>query len=108
MRFTFVARHRGVWPLAWLCVALDVSHPGFHAWLSRAPSRRAQVDEEISAKVCASFIASARTYGARRRRYALQHRYLAGLPHAGIFALNRYAQAFVSHGIRRLNVKVST
>jgi putative transposase len=45
---------------------LDVSRSGFHAWLGRAPSRRSREDEEIGAKVRASFIASARTYGARR------------------------------------------
>jgi putative transposase len=52
--------------VAWLCEALDVSRSGFHAWLNRTLSERAQADEEISAKVRASFIASARTYGARR------------------------------------------
>jgi hypothetical protein len=34
MRFTFIAKHRGIWPVAWLCEALDVSRSGFHAWLS--------------------------------------------------------------------------
>jgi putative transposase len=66
MRFAFVAKHRHVWPVVWLCDALDVSRSGFHAWLGRAPSRRSREDEEIGAKVRASFIASARTYGARR------------------------------------------
>jgi putative transposase len=66
MKFAFVAKHRSIWPVAWLCEALGVSRSGFHAWLGRAPSRRAQEDAEIGAKVRASFIASARTYGARR------------------------------------------
>lgn len=66
MRFVFVAKHRHIWPVSWLCDALDVSRSGFHAWLDRAPSRRSREDEEIGAKVRASFIASARTYGARR------------------------------------------
>jgi len=66
MRFAFVAKHRHIWPVSWLCDALDVSRSGFHAWLGRAPSRRSREDEEIGAKVRASFIASARTYGARR------------------------------------------
>ncbi len=25
MKFTFIAKHRGIWPVAWLCEALDVS-----------------------------------------------------------------------------------
>ncbi|MBL8588750.1 MAG: IS3 family transposase [Methylobacteriaceae bacterium] len=66
MRFVFIAKHRGIWPVAWLCEALDVSRSGFHAWLNRAPSKRSREDEEIGAKVRASFIGSARTYGARR------------------------------------------
>lgn len=66
MRFAFVAKHRHIWPVSWLCGALDVSRSGFHAWLGRAPSKRSREDEEIGAKVRASFIASARTYGARR------------------------------------------
>ena len=31
MRFAFVAKHRSIWPVAWLCEALDVPRPGFHA-----------------------------------------------------------------------------
>ena len=39
---------------------------GFHAWLNRTPSKRTRDDEEIGARVRASFIRSARTHGARR------------------------------------------
>ncbi len=66
MKFAFIAKHRGIWPVAWLCEALGVSRSGFHAWLTRSPSRRDRDDEAIGAKVRASFIVSARTYGARR------------------------------------------
>ena len=66
MRFAFIAKHRGIWPVSWLCGALGVSRSGFHAWLSRAPSARTRSDEMLGAKVRASFIASYRTYGARR------------------------------------------
>lgn len=66
MRFAFIARHRSIWPVAWLCDALDVSRSGFHAWLTRSPSQRSRDDETVGAKVYASFKASDRTYGARR------------------------------------------
>jgi putative transposase len=66
MRFTFIAKHRGVWPVSWLCGALGVSRSGFHAWLVRAPSARARSDIEVGRKVRASFTLSDRTYGARR------------------------------------------
>ena len=66
MKFGFIAKHRGIWPVAWLCGALGVSRAGFYAWLTRPPSQRSREDEVIGARVRASFIASDRTYGARR------------------------------------------
>ena len=66
MKFGFIAKHRGIWPADWLCGALGVSRGGFYAWLTRPRSRRSQNDEELGAKVRASFLASDRTYGARR------------------------------------------
>ena len=66
MKFAFIAKHRAVWPVAWMCSALGVSRSGFHAWLTRPPSQRARDDEAILAKVRTSFVGSDRTYGARR------------------------------------------
>ena len=66
MKFGFIAKHRSVWPAAWLCEALGVSRSGFHAWLKRGPCARSREDEAIMPAVRASFVASARTYGARR------------------------------------------
>src|ERR1700734_763396 len=66
MRFAFIARHRHVWPVSWLCEALDVSRCGFHAWLRRGPSAREAADEGLTAKIRSSFVESARTYGRRR------------------------------------------
>ena len=66
VKFGFIAKHRGIWPAEWLCGALGVSRGGFYAWLTRPRSRRSRNDEELGAKVRASFLASDRTYGARR------------------------------------------
>ena len=66
MKFSFIAKHRGIWPADWLCGALGVSRGGFYAWLTRPRSQRSRSDEEIGAKVRTSFLASDRTYGARR------------------------------------------
>jgi putative transposase len=52
--------------VAWLCEALGVSRSGFHALLTRGPGPRATADEALMQKVRASFVASSRTYGARR------------------------------------------
>jgi putative transposase len=66
MKFGFVAKHRGTWPVDALCGALGVSRSGFYAWRTRAPSRRAQTDARILVDVRRSFVLSDRTYGARR------------------------------------------
>jgi putative transposase len=66
VKFEFVAKHRGAWPVNLLCEALGVSRSGFYAWLVRPPSRRSQADEVLGAQVRQSFVGSDRTYGARR------------------------------------------
>ncbi|MGY4444193.1 hypothetical protein ACVW04_007012 [Bradyrhizobium sp. LM2.3] len=66
MKFVFIAKHRNIWPVAWLCNAMGVSRSGFHAWLNRSPSARSRGDEAVSRQVKASFVARDRTYGARR------------------------------------------
>jgi putative transposase len=66
MKFVFIAKHRDIWPVARLCDAMGVSGSGFHAWLNRSPSARSRSDEAVGQQVKASFLASDRTYGARR------------------------------------------
>ncbi len=66
MKFVFIAKHRSIWPVAWLCEAMNVSRSGFHAWLNRSPSARSCSDDAVGRQVKASFLASDRTYGARR------------------------------------------
>jgi putative transposase len=66
VKFAFIAKHRGIWPAGWMCGALGVSRGGFYAWLTRPRSARSRSDEELGAKVRTSFLASDRTYGARR------------------------------------------
>jgi hypothetical protein len=46
-------------------VTLGVSRGGFYAWLTRPRSQRSRSDEELGAKVRASFLASDRTFGAK-------------------------------------------
>ena len=80
MKFDFIAKHRGTWPTNLLCVTLGVSRSGFYAWLTRPRSKRSLADEVIGAKVFQSFMASDRTYGARRVwRDVLELGYACGL-----------------------------
>lgn len=66
MIFAFIAKHRSIWPVAWLCEVLDVSRSGFHAWLNRSPSERSRMDAVLLERINQSFRSSDRTYGARR------------------------------------------
>ncbi len=93
MRFEFIAKHRGIWPVSWICEALGVSRSGFHAWLVRAPSARAHSDEELGARVRARFISSYRTYGARR----VWHDLLAAGLSCGLHRVERLMRV---HGLK--------
>lgn len=66
MKFGFVAKHRGAWPVVMMCEALGVSRSGFYAWLERPRSQRSLDDERLSRLARESFIDSDRTYGSRR------------------------------------------
>lgn len=66
MKFGFVAKHRGAWPVAVVCEALGVSRSGFYAWLTRPRSRHSLDDEVIGRHARLSFFDSDRTYGACR------------------------------------------
>ncbi|WP_156895572.1 IS3 family transposase [Massilia putida] len=66
LKFGFIAKHRGVWPVNLMCEALGVSRGGFYAWLTRPLSRRSKQDEKLGVQVRQSFLRSDRTYGARR------------------------------------------
>jgi putative transposase len=85
MMFAFIAKHRGIWPVAAICEALGVSRSGFYAWLTRPPSDRSRRDEVLTREVRKSFLDSDRTYGARR----VWHDVLAAGLCCGLHAIER-------------------
>lgn len=89
MKFGFVAKHRGVWPVAMMCGALGVSRSGFYAWLERPRSQRSLVDERLGKQVHQSFVLSDRTYGARR----VWHDVLAWGQRCGLHRIERLMRA---------------
>ena len=89
MMFSFVAKHRGTWPVAVICEALGVSRSGFYAWLTRGPSERSKHDDVLTAAVRKSFLDSDRTYGARR----VWRDVLAAELSCGLHAIERLMQA---------------
>ncbi len=93
MKFSFIAKHRGIWPADWICGALGVSRGGFYAWLKRPPSERSRTDETLSTKIRSSFIGSDRTYGARR----VWHDLLAEGVNCGLHRIERLMR---QHGLK--------
>ena len=93
MKFGFIAKHRGISAVEWMCGALGVSRGGFYAWLRRPPSERSRTDEVLSTKVRASFIGSDRTYGARR----VWHDLLAEGVSCGLHRIERLMR---QHGLK--------
>lgn len=85
MMFSFIAKHRGIWPVALICEALGVSRSGFYAWLTREPSDRRRRDDVLTREVRKSFLDSDRTYGARR----VWHDVLAAGLSCGLHAIER-------------------
>lgn len=66
MIFGFIAKHRAVWPVRWMCEMLDVSRGGFYEWLKRPESPRSREDARLLVQARMSFAASDETYGTRR------------------------------------------
>ncbi len=66
MRFEFIAKHRGVWPVSWICGVLGVSRSGFYDWLDRQPSARSRLDKILLQHIRVSHERSGETYGVRR------------------------------------------
>lgn len=89
MKFGFVAKHRGAWPVNLMCEALGVSRSGFYAWLTRPRSQRSLDDERLGMQVRQSFLASDRTYGARR----VWHDVLALGQRCGLHRIERLMRA---------------
>jgi transposase InsO family protein len=62
-RYQFIAEQQTVYPVRRLCAVLQVSVSGFYAWLKRTPSRRAQANAGLAARIRAVHATSRQTYG---------------------------------------------
>lgn len=51
MRFVFIAKHPGIWPVSWICEALGAARSSFQAWPVWAPSARSRSDAGLVTKV---------------------------------------------------------
>ena len=62
-RYRFIAEARADYPVRQLCAVLQVSASGFYDWLKRTPSRRAQANAALSARIRQVHERSRQTYG---------------------------------------------
>ena len=74
MRFAFIRRHAGEYPVACLCQVLDVSLSGYYAWLDRPESQRSRDDRRLLIEIRAIHRQSRRTYGSPRMYRELRER----------------------------------
>ena len=58
--------HQADYPIATMCRVLGVSSSGYHAWVKRRPSQRAETDAVLIAAIRVAHAASRGTYGAPR------------------------------------------
>ncbi len=66
--------NQAVFPIARMARVLGVSTAGYHAWLRRAPSARAEADERLLEQIRTVHAASRATYGAPRVHAELKAR----------------------------------
>lgn len=62
-RYRFIAQQRRTYPVQRLCAVLQVSASGFYDWLKRQPSRRAEANAQLSARIRDIHQHSRQTYG---------------------------------------------
>lgn len=66
MKYACIERHRSEFDLSLMRRVLGVSHSGFYAWRTRAPSERAREDQRLRVHIRSIFRRSRRTYGSPR------------------------------------------
>ena len=74
MRFTFIRRHAGEYPVDLMCQVLDVSASGYYACLRRPESQRSRDDRRLLIEMRAIHQQSRRTYGSPRIYRELRER----------------------------------
>ena len=66
MRYALLKTLRPRYPLAVLCRVFDVSRSGYHAFVSRKPSRRAQENARLEVAIQAAHVRTRESYGPER------------------------------------------
>ena len=94
MKYAFIRDELMAYPLSVVCWVLNVTPSGFHAWRGRAPSKRAQERDRLSAAIRKVFAAHRGRYGAPRIcRVLREHHGYSG-------SLNRIQKLMRALGLR--------
>ncbi len=74
MRFRFIKSHRTEFPVAQMCLVLEVSRGGFYDWLSREESSRSREDRRLKVEIRSIFHRHNGNYGSPRVHRELHSR----------------------------------
>lgn len=92
MRYEAIRRHRDQYPVRLMCRCLKVSRSGFHDWLRRSPSARAQDNTRLLEKIRQHHADSDGVMGAPRMHEALAYE-------GERSSLNRVARLMAADGL---------
>ena len=66
MRYQFILEHLGQFSTRAMCRVMEVTHSGFYAWRTGAPSPRSMSNEQLLCRIKEAHQASKQTYGSPR------------------------------------------
>jgi len=66
VRYAWISEHQNDYPVAIMCLVLDVSDSGYYDWLNREPSAQQQRREKIAHAASEFYFQSNRIYGYRK------------------------------------------
>lgn len=72
MKFAFIQRHVGQYPVTVMCRVLDVSRSGYYAWRDRPESRRGREDRRLKMRIRTIHHETRQSYGSPRIHQALR------------------------------------
>ena len=72
MKFAFITKNVGRYPVRWMCRRLSLSSSGFYAWRERQESLHTTMDRRLRTRIRAIHAASRGTYGSPRIQQELR------------------------------------
>lgn len=66
MKYQFVAKHEGKYPVSRICTLLDISRSGYYAWKNRKPSQREHLNQALLDHIRRIYKQNRKAYGSPR------------------------------------------